>query len=285
MEHLKKGIVKRGVKVIKSNRVGKGIYIIVILISISICLLGIRSNGKKEQQRKIEHIKSTLKDETVKINQLTKQISQFYQNDQEEFLADQIKEDELKDIQLNINTLKTEADDFGVEKKDFTADTSEVRQAKEELVAKIEDIKNKKNIQNQVTALLMQTPTNWAANNEEAIIKESTTAEKILKIRHSVSKAETQWNQAIISLLDEMDAQVKQYKDIEQSIDMMEQDGVLTSNATIENVILIFNQLPQIKNETLKKDLSDKLDVIDTLLEKEETTDSLEEQEEVLGSE
>lgn len=270
---------------VKSNWVVKGIYIMVILVSICICFLGIRSNTNQEQLRKVEHAKSTIKDEVIRVKRLNKKISQFYQNDQEEFLAEPIEKEELRGVERSIITLKTEAVDFGIESKDFSANTSEVTQGKKELMVKMEDIKNKRDIQNQVTELLVQAPTDWTAGNGEIVIKESATAEKISKIRNNISKTETQWSTAITTFLDEMDTQVKQYKDIKQSIDIMEQDGGLTSDATIENIILIFNQLPQIKNEALKKDLFDKLDIIDKKLEKQEIGDLASGQEEALSSE
>lgn len=270
---------------VKSERVVKGIYIIVILVSISICYIGIRLNADQEQYRKVEHAKTTIKDEAVKIKRLNKQINQFYQNDHEEFLAEPMVEEDLRTIERSILTLKTEAIDFGLENKSFSADTSEVTQGKKELMDKIEDIKNKRSIQKQLAALLIQAPTDWTADNAEAVIKENTTAEKISKIRNQVSKTDTQWGRSVITLLDEMDTQVTQYEEMKQSIDMMGQEGVLTSNATIENIILIFNQLPQIKNETLQKELSDKLDVIDKQLEKQAIGDSVNGQEEVPSSE
>lgn len=265
--------------VVKRNWVGKGIYIIVIFVSISICILGMASNANKEQQQKVEHAKSTIKDEAVKIQRLDKQISQFYQKDQSEFLVEPIEEDELKDIERNITILKTEALDFGLDRKVLSADTSEVTKGKKELVDKVEDVKNKKALQNQVTALLVQAPNDWTIANGEAVIKDSTTLEQISKIRTTASKSKTEWSKAITSLLDEMETQVKQYKTMKQSIDMMGQEGTLTSNATIENVILIFNQLSEIKNESLKKDLSDKLDIIDKQLNKQEILESVSDQE------
>lgn len=270
---------------VKSGWVGKIIYIIVILSSISICLIGIRSKANQEQQRKVEYAKSTIKSEAVKIKRLNKQIRQLYQNDQEEFLVEPIEKAKIKDIERDIIILKTEAVDFGLKSKDFLTDNSEVWQGKKELLLKIEEIKNKSGVQKRVSDLLVQAPTDWTTENLDVVIKENTTAEDIIKIRNDVSKMKDQWSEAITSVLDQMDVQVKQYNEIKQSIAEMNRDGVLTSEANMENFIFIFNQLSEIKNETLKKELSDQLDVIDKLLEKQAIDGSATEQDEVQPNE
>lgn len=275
---------KRSVIVAKNKWLGKGIYIGVIAVSVGICFLGIRSNANQEQKRKVEYAKTTIKSEAIKIQRLNNQLSQFYQVDNKEFLVEPLEREKLRDTERAIITLKTEAIDFDLENKDFSADTSEVAQGKKELLLQIEDIKNKSDIQKQVTELLVDAPTDWSSPNEVIVINEKTTMDQISMIRDNISKTKNLWSQSITTFLNEMDAQVKQYEDLKQAVDKMEKEGRLTDDASPDNFILLFDQLDQVKNESLKKDLSDKFDRIDELLKKQETVDSVKE-EEVLPSE
>lgn len=278
------GTFKRSVIVAKNKSLGKGIYIGVIAVSIGICFLGIRSNANQEQKRKVEYAKTTIKSEAIKIQRLNNQISQFYQVDNKEFLVEPLEREKLRDTERAIITLKTEASDFDLENKDISADTSEVAQGKKELLLQIEDIKNKSDIQKQVTELLVDAPTNWSSPNEVIVINEKTTMDQISMIRDNIPETKNLWSQSITTFLNEMDAQVKQYEDLKQAVDKMEEEGRLTDDASLDNFILLFDQLDQVKNEALKKDLSDKFDRIDELLKKQETVDSVKE-EEVLPSE
>ncbi|MGM0218370.1 hypothetical protein [Enterococcus sp. AZ126] len=263
----------------KNKWLGKGIYIGVIAVSIGICFLGIRSNANQEQKRKVEYAKTTIKNEAIKIQRLNNQISQFYQVDNKEFLVEPLEREKLRDTERAIITLKTEASDFDLENKDFSADTLEVAQGKKELLLQIEDIKNKSDIQKQVTELLVEAPTNWSSPNEVIVINEKTTMDQISMIRDNISKTKNLWSQSITTFLNEMDAQVKQYEDLKQAVDKMEKEGRLTDDASPDNFIHLFDQLDQVKNESLKKDLSDKFDRIDELLKKQETVDSVKEEE------
>lgn len=261
----------------KSGWVGKLICVLVILSSISICFLGMQSNTKQEQKRKVEYAKSTVENEAVKINQLNKAIGQLYQKNQDEFLIEPFDDEKLKDIERDATALKTEAADFGLKKTDFKTDTSEISQGKNNLLGEIETIKNKKNTQEEVAALLEQAPTDWETGSSSVSVNEKATAEGILQIRNKMNKTESQWSNSIIAYLDEMAAQVKQYHEIKQSIAEMLKDDVLTETATLDNFILVFNQVDQVKSEILKKELSSKLDIIDKLLETEANNDTISE--------
>lgn len=275
---------------IKSGRFGsksvmKVIYLIVIISSIGICFLGLQSNANKERQRKVEYAKTTIKNETVKIQRLNKQILQFYQNDQEEFLVEPVDMEKLKEMEREILSLKTEAKDFDLKSNDFSVDTVEVTQGKKEMTTKIKNLKNKKEIQEQITALLVHAPSDWTAQTIDIIINEQASVTAISKLRSKIADSENEWNNAIIAFLTEMDTQVKYYSDLKQEITAMSKDGVLSDSVTMDNFILIFNQLDQIKNETLKKELVDKMDVIDNLLEKQAMGEVIVNQEEILPSE
>lgn len=153
------------------------------------------------------------------------------------------------------------------------------------MTTKIKNLKNKKEIQEQITALLVHAPNDWTAQTIDIIINELASVTAISKLRSKIADSENEWNNAIIAFLTEMDTQVKYYSDLKQEITAMSKDGVLSDSVTMDNFILIFNQLDQIKNETLKKELVDKMDVIDNLLEKQAMGEVIVNQEEILPSE
>lgn len=258
---IKSGLVDRG----KFNVV---LYLIVISCSIGICFLGIRLNARQQHQRKIEHAEATIKNEAAKINQLNEQVRQLYQGDQEEFLTDPLEESSIKEVEGHIVALKSKAEDFGLKSKDFSVNTSDVVQRKAELASKIQEIKNKSTIQNQVTDLLVQDSADFGVvNAATVVINKEATADKILRIQEEIFGNTSTWHNVITAILAEMSAQVKQYNELKQSIDLMIDGEELTNNANTENLIRNFNQLELIKNDTLRKGLTDKLELIDRLIQ------------------
>ncbi|EOI00169.1 hypothetical protein UAW_00183 [Enterococcus haemoperoxidus ATCC BAA-382] len=252
---------------VNRDRVKIIIYLIVISCSIGICLLGIRINAKQQHQRKIEYAEATVENEAVKIKQLNKQVRQFYRNDEQEFLTDSIKESSIKEVEGQIAAVKYEAEDFGLNSKEFSTGHTEIGQRKIELTNSIKNVRKKYTIQNEITKLLVQGPTDWSVKDETLVISEEATAEKITRIREKLSGNTGAWHDAITLLLDEIDTQVTQYSELEKSINLMREGEELTSNANSENYILNYNQLELIKNETLRNRLSDKLDIIGKLLD------------------
>ncbi|OJG73277.1 hypothetical protein RV12_GL000684 [Enterococcus quebecensis] len=242
-------------------------YLIVIGCSIGICFLGLRLNVSQQHQRKIEYAEETVRNEAVKIKQLNNQVRTLYQNDQEEFLIHPLEESSIVEVEEQIESLKSKAEDFGLKSKDFSMDTSDVVKSKQELVNKINQIKNKSSIQNQIAALLVDAPSDWATTADTVVINEKVTLQKIERMRSEITGNTGVWHNAITIILNEMDNQVKQYNELKQSIERMIDGESLTNDATIENFILSFNQLELIKNTILRKELTDKLELIDKRLE------------------
>jgi len=268
-------MLKRSVVVLKfegfgREKVKKIIYIIVIIGSIGICFLGIRSNMDQEYQRKVDYAKSTIKNETVKVKRIDKQIQQLYQDDQEDFLMEPIDGEIVKNIERDIRSLKTEAVDFGLKETDFSNEFVEVIQGEQELSTKMADIEYKRAIQKKIGEHIVEAPVDWSVSSpDDIVIKETASNAVISQIHNEITKNESGWDKAMVACLNEMEAQVKQYTELKQSISAMSQDGVLTSSATMENFLLAISQLELIKNETLKQELSHQIDTIDSLLEKQ----------------
>lgn len=260
------------------NEVKKVIYIIIIFGSISVCFLGIRSNVSQAHQRKIDYAATTIKSESVKIKYLNNELSQFYQKDQSEFLVEPVDEEKLKKLEQAIDILKTDARDFGLKPEDFFGDATGVHQGKTELVQKLENIKDKLDIQKQISPLLFQTPVDWSAGTSEIIIKETASESDILQVRNKVSTSEDRWSTAMVGILNELLVQVKHYTELKQSIDEMSEGELLTSMGTLDNLLLNLSELDQIKNETMRKELSDQLDEVDQLLEKQMLGEEINEQ-------
>lgn len=249
-----------------SSNVKKVIYLAVIVGSVGICFVGIDSSANQRQQRKIEYAKATIENEAVKIKRLDTKIIHFYQDGQEEFLIDPIDMSSVEAVEKDIASLKTTASDFGLKDEDFSIDNSEVSKEKKILVDKISDIKNKQAIQEEISALLVQSPTKWTKENLDIVISEDTTLEKITSISGKVAKSEKPWNVSMMALLKEIEMQVTQYNALKQSIDAMIAGEELTTDANLENFVSSYNQLELIKNETLRNRLNSKLETIDQLL-------------------
>lgn len=169
-------------------------------------------------------------------------------------------------MEKEINALKTTALDFGLNEDEFSVVNSEVVKEKKRLILRINETKTKKKIQEKIVSLLDQAPADWSVIDSEVIINEKTTLENIMSIKKEISGTTGTWSSSIDVFLKEMETQVTQYNTLNQSIDSLVEGETLSSNASMESFIACYNQLELIKNETLRKMLTEKLDVVDQLL-------------------
>lgn len=234
--------------------------------SLLICFLGISMNAGQRQQQKIEYAEITIRNETEKIKFLDKLVGELYKDETEEFLVNPIEELQIKQLETKVNQLKTEAADFGLKSNHLPLDISQIAEDKQKLASKLADIRTKYTIQQQVQEMLVQAPENWEATGEAVIINEKATAENLLKLHNVVVQFNSVWSNGISVYLNEMDAQVNLYNEIQQGIAKMIDGQNLTSEATLEAFIHQFNQVSQVKNTTLRKRLSERLEQVDQLM-------------------
>ncbi len=240
--------------------------IAVIGSSLLICFLGVSMNAEQRRQQKIDYAEITIRNETEKITFLDKQLSKLYKDETEEFLTESIEEVQIKQLERKINQLKTEASDFGLKSEHLPLDISQLSKDKQVLLSKVADIKTKYTIQQQLQEMLVQAPENWDSTSDTVIINENATVENLLKLHNDVVQFNSLWSNSISAFLNEMNVQVKLYNEIEQGIDKMIDGQALTSEATLETFIHHFNLVTQVKNTTLRKGLSERLEQIDQLM-------------------
>ncbi|OEH82436.1 hypothetical protein BCR26_03100 [Enterococcus rivorum] len=242
-----------------------GIASMIIVISIGICILGYKVSADKQKRQKIEYAEITLKSEKQKKDKLTTAVDGLFKDKQQVFLADDLKEETVSQVASTLLTLKTTAEDFGLEEADIDVDETLIKK-KEELTQKVTDAQRKYRLQVRINGLFTESINSWNSENLTHSIEETTTIGEINKVREEVGLYNDEWRKTMMLYLNSAQEQIEQYEQMKKAINEMLDGETLTEKANYDTYLVESNKLTLLKNEKMRQELSEKLSKIALLL-------------------
>ncbi|MBP2097209.1 hypothetical protein [Enterococcus rivorum] len=237
----------------------------IIVISIGICILGYKVSADKQKRQKIEYAEITLKSEKQKKDKLTTAVDGLFKDKQQVFLADDLKEETVSQVASTLLTLKTTAEDFGLEEADIDVDETLIKK-KEELTQKVTDAQRKYRLQVRINGLFTESINSWNSENLTHSIEETTTIGEINKVREEVGLYNDEWRKTMMLYLNSAQEQIEQYEQMKKAINEMLDGETLTEKANYDTYLVESNKLTLLKNEKMRQELSEKLSKIALLL-------------------
>lgn len=253
------------------------ISIIIIIVSISICILGLNYQKKQGAKDKLANAASTFAEQMTSMENRQQQINEYYLDDTHEFIKPDIDSNELETLLNSVTTVKTTPDDFDLKKRDFPKalleKSEKLTAMKTDSINKLNDLLVKQESQSKIAALFMQAPTNWQVDEGNNVINENLTLEQIEQIRPLIYKKQGEWRAAMDRFLADAQTQLTQYTTTKKSIEDLMDGEQLASSATLETYAALLEQVQGIKNEQLRTELLTKLEAVHALLAQEVLTE------------
>ena len=253
------------------------ISIIIIIVSISICILGLNYQKKQGAKDKLANAASTFTEQMTSMESRQQQINEYYLDDTHEFIKPDIDSNELETLLNSVTTVKTTPDDFDLKKRDFPKalleKSEKLTAMKTDSINKLNDLLVKQGSQSKIAALFMQAPTNWQVDEGNNVINENLTLEQIEQIRPLIYKKQGEWRTAMDRFLADAQTQLTQYTTTKKSIEDLMDGEQLASSATLETYAALLEQVQGIKNEQLRTELLTKLEAVHALLAQEVLTE------------
>lgn len=243
---------------------GRVVSGVIIVSSLLICVVGYQTTAKQINAQKLEYAEITVKQEKEHLAALGETVSTFYLDNENQFLKPDLMEETIQDTSEALTNVKVNAEDFGLVNLD--TDTTDLARKKEALLAEIEDIQKKYELQVQVSGLFTTAISDWTIVQPENPIKSTTTRSIIQQIKGNLTNYNNQWSQVLNSYLDVAEKQIESYEAASSTIASFLQGDQLSENGTVENYYVLVDQLKQIKNEELLLELKTQLEKVEQLM-------------------
>ena len=188
---------------------------------------------------KTEQTKQEIKLESLKLKQLQEEVNKFYESNKKDFLAKDLKKEEVVKVEKQVDEIKVNAE--------LTPTKNEVKNA-------LKDVSTKLDVQTQINNLYEKPVINGSQVVKDVPIKANVDKKQVEAVK--LTKANDAWTKAVTALKADSATQVKNTDDAKQAVKALEKDR------TPENLAKAQEALNKVKNTTVKKDLNTKVEPV-----------------------
>ena len=204
-----------------------------------VVLLGAGGGFGYYNHLKTEQTKQEIKLESLKLKQLQQEVNKFYESNKKDFLAKDLKKEEVAKVEKQVDEIKVNAE--------LTPTKNEVKNA-------LKDVSTKLDIQTQINNLYEKPVINGSQVVKDVPIKANVDKKQVEAVK--LTKANDAWTKAVTALKTDSATQVKNTDEAKQAVKALEKDR------TPENLAKAQEALNKVKNTTVKKDLNTKVDPV-----------------------
>lgn len=204
-----------------------------------VVLLGAGGGFGYYNHLKTEQTKQEIKLESLKLKQLQQEVNKFYESNKKDFLAKDLKKEEVAKVEKQVDEIKVNAE--------LTPTKSEVKNA-------LKDVSTKLDVQTQINNLYEKPVINGSQVVKDVPIKANVDKKQVEAVK--LTKANDAWTKAVTALKTDSATQVKNTDEAKQAVKALEKDR------TPENLAKAQEALNKVKNTTVKKDLNTKVEPV-----------------------
>ena len=204
-----------------------------------VVLLGAGGGFGYYNHLKTEQTKQEIKLESLKLKQLQQEVNKFYESNKKDFLAKDLKKEEVAKVEKQVDEIKVNAE--------LTPTKNEVKNA-------LKDVSTKLDVQTQINNLYEKPVINGSQVVKDVPIKANVDKKQVEAVK--LTKANDAWTKAVTALKTDSATQVKNTDEAKQAVKALEKDR------TPENLAKAQEALNKVKNTTVKKDLNTKVEPV-----------------------
>ncbi|MCJ0588063.1 cell division site-positioning protein MapZ family protein [Enterococcus cecorum] len=204
-----------------------------------VVLLGAGGGFGYYNHLKTEQTKQEIKLESLKLKQLQQEVNKFYESNKKDFLAKDLKKEEVVKVEKQVDEIKVNAE--------LTPTKNEVKNA-------LKDVSTKLEVQTQINNLYEKPVINGSQVVKDVPIKANVDKKQVEAVK--LTKANDAWTKAVTALKTDSATQVKNTDDAKKAVKALEKDR------TPENLAKAQEALNKVKNTTVKKDLNTKVEPV-----------------------
>ncbi|GEQ49556.1 hypothetical protein [Tetragenococcus koreensis] len=222
----------------------KANVLIAAIFSLSICVVGYYVSNQSQYKQRVAYASSAQAKEEAELNDLEKQINEFYTNDNKELLKEDSTLSEAAKLKSKVDNIKVSATDFQIKEESVPEEMKNIAKEKKVLANDLVNISDKLHIQDQVEQLFTKKLPNWQKFEDTVVIKDELKNEEINDINENLGFfSEDQWLELVKSYLTSASEQVQEINDIQQKLTKYQNEEL-----SYEQYLTLAEQIEQVRN-------------------------------------
>lgn len=247
----------------------KGFFVMLVMFTaLGICFFGYRVNANRTQEQKLAYAESMAEKNGETLDKLADEAAAFYTDDTKEFLAANIKEDTVTELQSEVEAVQASADDFEIEGTNINTDLKALDTKKTKLITDLNDVSQRLKLQNKIGRSFTNDSITFQPTVEDVTIREDLTTDDLAEIQNQVNETTYEaWRNAANHYLNLANEQLKKVADIQGTFDSYMRDGALIASVDYTQYYAVEAEIALVKNETLRNDFQQQLNQLNDLMQ------------------
>ena len=240
----------------------KRVTIIMSLVFLALIISGgIYAYTEHISNKNVEKAKEYLSENYKEIETVQVELESLKEDS---FLRKGLTAQDINKVEEHINSIKSSSSDYNLKKGDLEDEIAELSTNKDSLKKELSSINNQFKTQEAINALFNQETLAIDGKdvNSDVVIKESIEATTIAELKETSlveDEKNTDWQIAINTLIIEAETQLSKIETATSKVEELVKDGNVQSGVSIDAYNQVKSEVDTVKNENVKKELSDKL--------------------------
>src|SRR5690606_23781398 len=222
-------------------------------------------------ETELKHAKQEIKSEITNIDSIQSQLSKF--EDEDGYLSPSLTMDKLNQYEKSLNSMKDSHVDFNIKKDKLNNEIEVVRIGKQDALTKLESIKTRIEVQNEVNALFVDKAIRGTEVSTQPITKD-TTKDKVTEVQNKLDSltdgVNTEWYTKIVELVENALNQVEQIDKAQALVTTLIDGDTVKEGVSRDEHATAQTEVDKIVNEDIKKEQEVKLNkVLDSIVARE----------------
>lgn len=228
------------------------------MIAITMVIVGQQVNSRNQYQQRVEFAESAAILEREKLESMEKTVNDFYSDENQVFLADDVTTEKIEEIRSQLTGIKITAEDYAIRENSLPESIQGLAAQKKDLQDKLIDIQDKAIIQDKTNHLFTGTIESWQEVASDLSIEADATQTMTSSIREDMTLfSDSQWKENISDYLTEAEDQIQEADELQERLEHYLTEGVAVSYTDYLDVL---NSVEEVPNEELRVTFNEMID-------------------------
>lgn len=237
----------------------KGIGVIFFaVVAITVVIVGQQVNSRNQYQQRVEFAESAAVLEREKLETMEKTVNDFYEDENQVFLADDATTAKIEEIRSQLNNIKITAEDYAIREDSLPESIQGLADRKKDVQDKLIDIQDKTIVQDKTNYLFTETIESWQEVTLDLSIEADASQTITSSIREDLTLfPDSQWKENVSEYLTEAEEQIQEAEELQERLEHYLTEGVAVSYTDYLDALYAVEEVP---NEELRASLTELTD-------------------------
>lgn len=230
------------------------------VLAFAVVVIGQQVNSRNQYQQRVEFAESAAVLEREKLESMEKKVNDFYSDENQVFLADNVTTESMEEIRSQLIGIKITAEDYAIRENSLPESIQGLAARKKDLQDKLIDIQDKAIVQDKTNHLFTENIESWQEVTLDLSIEADASQTMTSSIREDLTLfSDSQWKENVSEYLTEAEEQIQEVEELQERLEHYLTEGVAVSYTDYLDALYAVEEVPNEEQRVRLTELTDEL--------------------------